>query len=49
MNIPETLKIRKLEKKPQAILRNQGTRGFLSFESCFQNCFWNVFGTSGLS
>jgi hypothetical protein len=25
------------------------THGFFYFESCFQNCFWNLFITSGLS
>jgi hypothetical protein len=43
MDIPETLKM------PLGILRNQSTRGFLGFESSFQNCFWNVYSTSGLA
>jgi hypothetical protein len=52
MNIPETLKMPSLAglgKRQQGILRDQSTRGFFSFESSFQNCFWNVFSTSGLS
>jgi hypothetical protein len=38
-----------LGKIPQGILQNQSIRGFFGFESTFQNCFWNVFSTSGLS
>jgi hypothetical protein len=38
-----------LGKRPQCILRNQSTCGFFDFESSFQNWFWNVFSTSGLS
>jgi hypothetical protein len=50
MNIPETLKMLSgLEKRPQGILRNQSTSGFFRFQSCFQNSFWNLFITSGLS
>jgi hypothetical protein len=52
MNIPETLKMPSLSglgKRPQGILRNQSIRGFFGFKFSFQNCFWNVFSTSGLS
>jgi hypothetical protein len=52
MKIPETLKMTYLSglgKRPQGILRNQSRRGFSGFESSFQNCFWNVFSTSGSS
>jgi hypothetical protein len=28
---------------------NQSIRGLFSFEFSFQNCFWNLFSTSGLS
>jgi hypothetical protein len=52
MNIPETLKIPSLSglrKRQQGILRNQSIRGFFGFGYSFQNCFWNVFSTSGLS
>jgi hypothetical protein len=55
MNIPETLKMPSLSglgKRPQGILRNQSKRIVslvLTFESSFQNCFWNVFSTSDLS
>jgi hypothetical protein len=52
MNIPETLKMPSLSglgKKQQCILRDQSTRGLFGLESSFQNCFWNVFSTSGLS
>jgi hypothetical protein len=52
MNIPETLKMPSmggLGKRPQAILQNQSIRGFFGFESSFQNCFWNLLSTSGLS
>jgi hypothetical protein len=52
MNIPETLKMPSLSglgKGPQGILRNQSIRGFFGFKSSFQNCFWNVLSTSGLS
>jgi hypothetical protein len=52
MNIPETLKMPSLSglgKRPQGILRNQSIRGFFCFKFSFQNCFWNVFSTSGLS
>jgi hypothetical protein len=38
-----------LGKRPQGILRNQSTRGFFGFEFSFENCFCNVFSTSGLS
>jgi hypothetical protein len=38
-----------LGKRQQSILRNQSARGFFDFESSFQNCFWKVFTTSGLS
>jgi hypothetical protein len=48
-NIPETLKMPSLEKRPQGILRNYNTHGFFCFEFSFQNCFWNVFSSSGLS
>jgi hypothetical protein len=37
------------ESEPQGILRNQSIRGFFGFKSSFQNCFWNVFSTSGFS
>jgi hypothetical protein len=52
MNIPETLKMPSLSgygKRPQGILRNQIICGFFGFKFSFQNCFWNVFSTSGLS
>jgi hypothetical protein len=52
MTIPETLKMSSLSglgKRPQAILRNQSIRGFFGFKSIFQNCFWNIFSTSGMS
>jgi hypothetical protein len=52
MNIPETLKMPSmggLGKRPQGILQNQSIRGFFGFESSFQNCFWNLLSTSGLS
>jgi hypothetical protein len=38
-----------LGKQTTRYFRNQSTRGSFGFESCFQNCFWNVFSTSGLS
>jgi hypothetical protein len=38
-----------LGKRPQGLHRNQSIRGFFGFKSSFQNCFWNVFSTSGLS
>jgi hypothetical protein len=43
------LSLRGLGKRPQGILQNQSTRGFFGCESGFQNCFWNLFSTSGLS
>jgi hypothetical protein len=52
MNFPKTLILPSLSglgKRTQGILRNQSTRGFFGFEFNFQNCFWNVFNTSGLS
>jgi hypothetical protein len=54
MNIPETLKMPALSglgKRPQGFFfyKNQSINGFFSFEYSFQNCFWNVFSTSGLS
>jgi hypothetical protein len=52
MNIPETLQMPSLSgwgKRPQGILRKQSTSDFFGFESSFQNCFWNLFITSGLS
>jgi hypothetical protein len=52
MSIPETLKTpfwSGLGKRHKGMLRNQSTRGFFGFESSFQNCFWYVFSTSGLS
>jgi hypothetical protein len=52
MKIPETLKMPSLSglgKRPQGILRNQSIRGFFGFKYSFQNGFWNVFSTSGLS
>jgi hypothetical protein len=52
MNIPETLKMPSLSglgKRQQGILQNQSIRGFFGFNSSFQNCFWNVFSTSGFS
>jgi hypothetical protein len=33
----------------QGILRNQSIGGFFGYKSSLQNCFWNAFGTSGLS
>jgi hypothetical protein len=51
MNIPETLKMPSLSglgNTPQSIFRNQSIRGFFGFKFSFQNCFWNVFNTSGL-
>jgi hypothetical protein len=38
-----------LRKKPQGILRIQSIFGFFGFEYSFQNFFWNLFSTSGLS
>jgi hypothetical protein len=52
MNIPETLEISSLGglgERPRDILRNQSKLGFFGFESSFQNCFWNIFSTFGLS
>jgi hypothetical protein len=52
MNIQKALEMPSLSglgKRPQGILRNQSTRGFFGFEFSFQNCFWNLFSTSGLS
>jgi hypothetical protein len=52
MNIPITLKMPSLSglgERTQGILRNQSIRGFFGFLSSFQNCFWNVFSTSGFS
>jgi hypothetical protein len=36
--------------RPQKVFHeNQSIRGFFSFESSFQNCFWKLFRSSGLS
>jgi hypothetical protein len=52
MNLPKKLKMPLLcgfGMKPQGILRKPNVRGSFGSESSFQNCFWNVFSTSGLS
>jgi hypothetical protein len=53
MNLPKTLKMPLLSgfgMRPQGISqKNQSIRGLLGVESSFQNCFWNLFSTSGLS
>jgi hypothetical protein len=52
MNIPEKLKMPSLSglgNKQQGNLRNQSIRSFFGFNFSFQNCFWNVLNTSGLS
>jgi hypothetical protein len=38
-----------LEKDNKESSGNQSMRGFFGFDSCFQNCFWNLLITSGLS
>jgi hypothetical protein len=52
MNLPQALKmpsVSGLGKSPKGFLRNQSIRGFFGFKSGFQNCFWNLFSTSGFS
>jgi hypothetical protein len=36
------------ERDHKVFYENQSIRGFFGFESCFQNCFWNLFNASGL-
>jgi hypothetical protein len=52
MNLPKAMKMPSLSglrKRQQGILLNHSTRGFFSFDSSFQNWFWNLSSTSGLS
>jgi hypothetical protein len=37
------------ERDPKVYYENISMRGFFDFESSFQNCYWNLFSTSGLS
>jgi hypothetical protein len=37
------------ERNHKVFDENQSIRGFFGFKSCFQNCFCNLFSTSGLS
>jgi hypothetical protein len=38
-----------LERDYKVFYGNQSIRGFFDFEFSFQNCFWNLSSTSGLS
>jgi hypothetical protein len=37
------------ERDHKVFYENQSICGFFGFKSSFQNCFWNIFSTSGLS
>jgi hypothetical protein len=42
--------LRGFRMRPQGILRKpKSIRGLFGFKSSFQNCFWDLFSTSGLS
>jgi hypothetical protein len=52
MSISETLEMPFLSgfrNRQKGILQDQSNCGFFGFESSFQNCFWYVFSTFGLS